>query len=357
MSESEIITPRSSQFFIGNTGAEETITEALTSGKLHHAWLINGPKGVGKATLAYRIARFILSGGVEKDAGGGTNLFGEPEPVSLSIDENSETFQQIVQGSHPDLLVLETNEEETEIKVDDVRKINSFMRMTSANSGWKVVIVDEVDDMNRNDANAILKILEEPPAKSILLMISHSPGKLLPTIRSRCTHLKLKPLSDEDVMKVLEKTFKNIDREEAEFAVKVADGSPGTAADLYINQSMEVYKDLVNILKSLPAINSAAALKFSEWVAAKNAEAEWRTGNYLLQLLLSRVIKSLSSNENLEELVEEENNVLKSLMNSSPISLIGLYNNICALAGDAENLNLDRKMAMLNIINEIRAAA
>ena len=133
--------------------------------------LITGPKGVGKATLAYRFARFILSGGMDKNKS--DNLFGDSE-INFDMNPENPVFSRIISKSHPDLMVLETNKDEdkNEITVDDVREINNFIRMTSGDSGWKVVIIDSVDEMNTNAANAILKILEEPPEKSVLLLIS-----------------------------------------------------------------------------------------------------------------------------------------------------------------------------------------
>lgn len=167
--------------------------DAFNAEKIHHAWMVTGPKGIGKATLAFKMARFLLNNPPDDDQGPG--LFGEVlEKVamtSINTDIESQPNHLISAGSNPDLMVIEKTEDpktgkmRSNILVDDVRKINNFFHKTSTAGGWRVAIVDTADEMNRNAANAILKILEEPPKNSILIILAHAPGKLLPTIKSR----------------------------------------------------------------------------------------------------------------------------------------------------------------------------
>ena len=182
--------PRANPDLLGHRDAEATILEAIRAGRMHHAWLITGPEGVGKATLAYRFARRLLAGQPRDPAA---------EP-SLALEPADPVFRRVAAGSHADLLTIErmfnekTKRMRTQIAVEDVRTINGFMSLTPAEGGWRVVIVDGAEELNQASANALLKILEEPPPRAILLLVCAAPGRLLPTIRSRCRRLRLTPL-------------------------------------------------------------------------------------------------------------------------------------------------------------------
>src|SRR6185312_10600401 len=181
--------PRANPILLGHETAEATLLEAVRAGRLHHAWLITGPDGVGKATLAYRFARHLLSG--------------RPTTDSLHLDPAHPTFRRVAAGSHADLYTVElkantrTGRMRTQIAVEDVRGINAFMSLTPAEGGWRVAIVDGAEDLNQASANALLKILEEPPTRAMLLLTCAAPGRLPATIRSRCRRLRLSPLPDE----------------------------------------------------------------------------------------------------------------------------------------------------------------
>jgi DNA polymerase-3 subunit delta' len=183
--------PRETFSFIGHQAEEEAFAEGLRGGRMHHAWLLTGAKGVGKATLAYRVARAAL----------GAKRIG---PRPLDVDPEDPIARRVTALSHPDLFVLrrglnERGKPRREIAVDDARDLGHFFSLAPSEGGMRVAIVDAVDDLNRNAANAILKTLEEPPARSILMLVCHAPGAILPTIRSRCRRLALRPLSDEQV--------------------------------------------------------------------------------------------------------------------------------------------------------------
>ena len=178
---------------------------------MHHGWLISGPKGIGKATMAYRFARFLLTHGNPSQADdGGPALFGNDEitaasPESLAVDPHSPVFHRIAANGHADLQVIERGlsddgkRMQTIIPVDKIRAVGHTMSLTAGEGGWRVIIVDGAEDMNLNAANALLKVLEEPPPRAILFLITHAPGRLLPTIRSRCRQLKLSPLHSAQI--------------------------------------------------------------------------------------------------------------------------------------------------------------
>src|SRR6476660_7204283 len=191
--ETAVRHPRQTSDLFGHREAEAALLNAYRSGRIPHAWLIGGPQGIGKATLAYRMARFVLA-------------HGQPLAPSvqraenLAIDPDDSVARQVAASSHGGLLTLERTANDrgvmrTVITVDETRETIGFFGSTAAVDGWRVCVVDTVDELNANAANALLKILEEPPRRSILLLVTHAPGKVLPTIQSRCRKLALRALS------------------------------------------------------------------------------------------------------------------------------------------------------------------
>src|SRR5690606_15561069 len=184
---------------VGHDEAMHHLAAAYRAGKMHHGLLLSGPPGIGKAAFAFHLAHHLVANPVAADA---------PEHFS-SRDPDSPLFRQIAQGAHPSVLHLtrpmndRTKTFKSVVTVDEIRRIGRFLSMTSHDGGWRVVIVDPADDMNTNAANALLKNLEEPPARTLFVLIAHSPGGLLPTIRSRCQLVRLKPLDEASLLAVL----------------------------------------------------------------------------------------------------------------------------------------------------------
>lgn len=207
--------PRETFSYVGHDEAEASLAEALQSGRMHHAWMLAGPKGLGKSTLAYRFARAALGA---KSVG----------PRPLDVDPEDTIARRVAAMAHPDLFVLRrglnerTGRPRREISVDEARALGAFFSLAPAEGGMRVAIIDTVDDLNRNAANAILKTLEEPPARSVLLLVCNAPGAALATIRSRCRRLAFRPLSDNDVRAAL-----GDGGDEA--LVRLARGRPGRA--------------------------------------------------------------------------------------------------------------------------------
>jgi DNA polymerase III subunit delta' len=214
--EPETSHPRETYSFVGHEDEELALADGLKSGRMHHAWLITGTKGLGKATLAYRFARAAL----------GAKRIG---PRPLDVDPEDQVARRINAQSHPDLFVLrrglnDRGRPRREIAVDDARELGHFFSLAPSEGGMRVAIIDAVDDLNNNSANAILKTLEEPPARSVLLLVCHAPGATLPTIRSRCRRLALRPLGDAQVAQAL--------GEKDDALVALAKGRPGRAIAL-----------------------------------------------------------------------------------------------------------------------------
>ena len=240
-----VLPPRDNPLLIGHEAAEAMLLQAYRSGRLPHAWLFSGPRGIGKATLAFRFARFLFADGA---AAGG--LFAAP-PASLAVAPEHAVFRRVSSGGHADLLVVERSVDpkrkklRSEIVVDDTRAIAGFLRLTPAEGAWRVVIVDGADMMNRNAANALLKILEEPPQKALLLLVSDNPGRLLPTIRSRCRILGLKPLADTEVRDALARYRPDLAAGDRAVLAQLAEGSIGRGLDLAAAGGLGLYRSLV----------------------------------------------------------------------------------------------------------------
>jgi len=213
--------PRETYGFTGHEAAEAALAEAFAGTRMHHAWLLAGPKGVGKATLAYRFARRALGAAPSG-------------PRALGVDPEDPVARRIASGAHGDIFTLrrglnDRGKPRSEITVDEARGLVSFFNLKPAEGGWRVAIVDVVDDLNRNAANAILKTLEEPPPKTVLLLACHAPGAVLATIRSRCRRLDLRPLTEGEVRAAVASARGGpVD----DAAVRFAGGRPGRAIAL-----------------------------------------------------------------------------------------------------------------------------
>jgi len=349
--------PRYATDLIGHQAAEHAFLDAWNSKRLAHAWLICGPRGIGKATLAYRIARFVLSGG--GGAGGGVNLFGEPElPISLEIDHHHPVIRRIASGGHADLKVLERGwaddkktKMKSEIPVDEVRGVGGFMSLTPGEGGWRVVIVDAADEMNRSSANAILKVLEEPPRNALMLLLSHSPGRLLPTIRSRCRRLSLKPLSDEQVTLLLRRSNPELSDEDAQSLARLAEGSIGKAQALAAEGGLELYRQMVGLIAGLPKLDVPALHGFAETVA--KGDDAFRTVTELLLWWLAQAA-TRGAGKQAAEVVAGEAALQSRLVRSAGLEpWVQLWEKSQTLFGRADAVNLDRKQVLLNVFSSL----
>lgn len=352
----ELPRPRENAELVGHAAAESLLLSAYNSGRLPHAWLIAGPKGVGKATLAYRFARFLLA---EPPAGG---LFGGPPKAdSLAIAPGHPVFRQVASGGHPDLLAVERGWDakrkrlRSEIVVDDTRAIAAFLHLTSAQGGWRVVIVDGADDMNRNAANALLKILEEPPKRSVLLLTSESPGRLLPTIRSRCRMLHLKKLSETIVSEAIMRQNPELAPADALALAQLAEGSIGRALILAATDGLAIHRDMYRLLGEIPRIDTELLYGFAERLARNDGQG-FRLLVELLPGALTRMIELALGQGGATPSAERE--TLARLASRRGLDQwVEVWRKICHLFAAAEGIELDRKQAVLNAFFALEEAA
>ncbi|TBW37004.1 DNA polymerase III subunit delta' [Siculibacillus lacustris] len=263
--------PRRRTDLIEQTAAEATLLDAYRSGRIHHAWILGGPKGIGKATLAFRFARFVLAHADPAD----------PAVLAardLSVPADHPVARRIAGGAHMDLLHLRRPWDEknkrfkTDLPVDEVRRTVGFFGSTAGEGGWRIAIVDAADDLNGNAANALLKVLEEPPPRSLFLVVAHAPGRLLPTIRSRCRRLDLEPLTPHAIAGALTEAGIEGDPRHFAAAADLADGSLRRAVTLLRSDGVTLWRNLETLIAGAPDIDIRAAHAFADRVAARGAD-------------------------------------------------------------------------------------
>lgn len=284
--------PRETMHLLGQTAAEAEFLDAYASGRMHSGWLITGPRGVGKATLAWKIATFLLA---ERADDG---FFGEapPPPTSLDVSPDNPDAKLVQSGAHPRLIVIrrpynyDTKKLRQEITVDAVRGLKTFFHMSAADGGRRVVIVDAADEMNRNAANAILKELEEPPANTTILLVAHQPSGLLPTIRSRCRTLRCAPLGTQDLNAAL--TQAGFETPNAEALATLAEGSAGDAIRILQHDGLPLYGDLVRLFSGLPRMDRPHAIKLAEACAGRGSEARYAMTVDLIDHFIARAART-----------------------------------------------------------------
>jgi DNA polymerase-3 subunit delta' len=350
---SRITNPRETSILFGHEAAEAELLSAWSQGRFAHSLLIVGPRGIGKATLAYRLARFVLSGG------GVANLMGKPG--SLAIPEDEPVFRRIASNSHADLKIVECGYDRKrerrreEIVVSDVRELVSFFAMTAAEGDWRVAIIDAADEMNRNAANALLKTLEEPPAQGLVILVAHVPGRVPATLRSRCRRLSLQPLAPELVGKLIANQRPDIAADQRNSLGRLAEGSPGRALTLANSDGLALYQELFNLISGLPKVDMLAVHRLGDRLNRKEEGDTFNMIAYFLPHWLERMIKGSTASSFPSPIVSGETEVMMRLVQTNSLERwCEVWEKVRDLFSATNAVNLDRKQVLLNVFSTLQ---
>ena len=318
--------PREVFDYIGGEAAEaEFVSSTLARGRLHHAWLLTGPEGGGKATFAYRAARRLL--GARPSA----------SPASLDSDPADAVSRQIIARSNPDLLVLQRDPEDGKtrkgIPVDEARMLPEFFSKSPARAEYRVAIIDAADDLNVNAANAVLKTLEEPPTRGVLLLVAHAPGALLATLRSRCRRLRIDPPAP-DAARAWVADRAGVTQAEATTLLQMARGAPGQAWRLADQGALDLDALAADTVERLPRIDDGALLKLAEGFRGAAGQARFA-------LFFERLADRVHA---------------RAVDRNSP-NLARVWSDLIDLPRHAESVNLDRADVLFTAMSRLRAAA
>lgn len=331
--------PRQTSILIGHREPERTLLDSYRSGRMHHAWLLIGERGIGRATLAFRLARF---------------MFAHPEPAApevqsagnLDVAEDDPRARRVAAGAHADLLHLQRDWDDrrglyrSALSVASIRRIIPFLGATAGEGGWRVVIVDPADDMTGSAANALLKNLEEPPKKTLFLLLARSRGALLPTILSRCRTLQLDPLSPEETVQAAHAAAADLSAtDEAELAAALSGGSPRRLIELLRNGGVALYRLM---LEAIEEGDPRAQLDLSGR-AADAAVAE-----RLMELLEDYLVRRI---RRLPEPLPAAGNAGASL-----VTCAELWEKATLSGREVETYNLDRRHFVLDLLETSAAA-
>jgi DNA polymerase-3 subunit delta' len=340
---------------MGHAAAERELACAFASGRMHHAWLIAGPKGIGKATLAYGLARHVLARPAERDGLSG----------SLEIKPNTAAARHIRALSHPALLVLRrpydarARRHAASIPVDEVRRLKAFLGLTAGEDAWRVVIVDAADELNINAANALLKSLEEPPSRALFLLIASEPNRLLPTIRSRCRRLLLAPLSGTALRQAAEAALKAaaMDVPAADrwpLLERLAEGSVRRCLLLAGSGGLELYERIEALLGALPQVDWPVAHALADQLSSSANEQRFDAFYDLLLDLLGRLVhaRALRATEG------PDCALARGLIPEARLSAWAtLWEDIGRERAEAALLNLDKRALVLGTLAKLERIA
>ena len=334
----EVPRPREQTGLVGHAEAEAAFAESIGSGRLHHAWLIGGPRGIGKATLAYRVARWLLANPAAREA-----------PAHLAVDPGHPAARQVAALSHPNLVALRRTRAPnaktlaTRISVDAARGALALFGSTAGSAGgYRICIVDSAEDLNANSANALLKMVEEPPPRCLFLIVSHAPGRLLPTIRSRCRALTLRPLAQAEVARVIggfPPPFVQPSSEALARAALLSEGSVADAVALLDPARAGLVSEVETLL---------ARLDHPDWrrILALAEKLSGRESDELFAASLDTVFRFVSA-----ELDRRQHEPPARLA-----ALVEVCDKIARAAREATTYNLDRRPLVLSLFGDLAGA-
>ncbi len=351
--ENPFVHPRAMTFALGHGEIEKQLLELYNGGRMPHALVFTGSQGIGKATMAYRFARFLLKSGIKDDSQ--VSMFGDaPAATSLDVATDDPVFRRLASGGHADFFSTEKKFDETKnqfknaLDVEEVRKIAPFLRMTSSEGGWRIVIVDDADSMTRNAQNALLKILEEPPPNAVLILVAHNAGGLIPTIRSRAHYIHFRPLTDNVMKDLLGKATPNLSTKDTTALINLAEGSFGKSLQYMENKAPETLAALMQILEQgrAPWVDIH---KMADTLSGPGSDPAFHAFRELLEWIIRQAARSRARG------TAPPAGLHDFLKNSSLEDLLKICENLENHFGRSEGANLDRRQTVLGAFSLIAA--
>lgn len=344
--EEGLFPARESSLCIGHEGAEGWFKNHIDNKTMPHAVIFAGPQGIGKTTFAFRIARYLLKHGLES-----------PED-NFDIDAQDPVFRRVASGGHADLLTIERPMDEKKgtrkasVDVETVRKIAPFLRMKSSSGGWRIVIIDDADTMNRNAQNALLKILEEPPEKVLIILSAHRLGAFIPTIRSRTHVIPFMPLEQDTVVQLLQREYQDQSQSALETVASMAEGSVGKAMEILEDGGVETLSDLSTLLEAAPRWNWVDIHRFSETVGRFGAEKLYKSFENNMLWIMESMLKAKARKIHFDFPLNES--ALKPLSDHYSLEeWIKICENLKDHFQQVEHANLDRRQSVLRAFHLI----
>lgn len=327
------IPPAENTKLFGHKESEDFLSAAFKSGKIHHAILLEGEQGIGKATFAFRFANHILNNPETDQA---------PDHIS-DPDPESAVFRQVAGGASHNLMHIKcevdakTGKQKSSISVDDIRRTGKFFAQTSGSNNWRIAIIDTADDLNRSAANAILKILEEPPKRALFLVLSNSPGRLLPTIRSRCLSLRLKSLSDQDLVSALNHldVLNGLDEASVGQLLKLSEGSVSRALTILNYGGAELIGHFNEVIAQDGPADRKTLHKLAESLAKKDQETSY---HFLVDHMITHTMEQAKSMANAGQIGKAS-------------ELAELSEKLRNHKTESDTYNLDRKQTLLTLFS------
>lgn len=345
--------PKNSNVFLGHEDVEKNLLKLFNSNKFPHGIILSGPEGIGKFTFAYRLARFLLSQEISdpnQDA-----LFGDVEVIdheSMALAQDHPVFSRVSSGGHSDLLVIERifdeskNKYKAGVEVAEIRKVTPFLRMTSGEGGWRVVIINDADTMNRNAQNALLKILEEPPEHTVLILVTHRPGALIPTIRSRSRVFNFSPLSLDTMQTLLSMHGQLLSEEEVEALYGLSAGSIGEALGLLEEGGLDVLGRIIDNFKSYPDFSWPDIHVMAEDMARANNARSYDAFVGILKWVSKEMVNAKARGYGFES-GPLSAHVFQGILGSELPRLVALNDNLHEHFERVEKSNLEKRVAVL----------
>ena len=332
--------PRLTRIQTGHAKPQADFLAALNGGRMPHAWLLTGPKGVGKASFAYLAARLVLSGG---------------SATAMSPALESDDAHLVEEGAHPDLFVLKrdynpkTQKFRGDIPAEAARDLRQSFNLSAGRGGWRVAIIDSIDELNRYGVNALLKLIEEPPEKCLFLIICHNPGRLLDTIRSRCRMLSFNALDESDLQSIVHGRLEGSDPNEVAASAFLAQGSAGYALMLSEEGGFDLYREMIGVLETAPQLDVEKLHGLAGRFGARAAPEQFAIFCFLLSGWLHRYVRFASTGAGFQPVFEGEEALVNRLLGDGlgVEPFVALWEKVEQDSRAVEALNLDKKQAVL----------